>query len=85
MYKFVVPLNDKAFDYLYEEYAEPESSDISEIIGWVVNDDVDLSNINIKEYKIPKRYQNNIEDFKTDYWDGNFTFENKQKRYIEIN
>ena len=85
MYKFVEPLNDQTYDYLYEEYGEPESSDISEIIGWVVNDDVDLSNLNIKEYKIPKRYQNNIEDFKTDYWDGNFTFENKQKRYIEIN
>lgn len=51
----------------------------------VVNDDVDLLNLNIKEHKIPKRYQNNIEDFKTDYWDGNFTFEKKQKRYIEIN
>ena len=83
MYKFVVPLNDQAYDYLYKKYGEPESSDISEIIGWVVNVDVTFSELYIKEYKIPKRYQNNIENFKTDYWDGNFTFERKQKRYIK--
>lgn len=36
MYKFVVPLNDQTYDYLYEEYGEHESSDISEIIGMVI-------------------------------------------------
>ena len=84
MYKFVVPLNVQAYDYLYEEYGEPETSDISEIIGWVVDDNDNLSNLKIKKYKIPNRYQNYIEDFKTDYWDGNFTFEKKRKQYIEV-
>jgi hypothetical protein len=65
------------------------SSDVSPFTGYIVNDEelkriVDFieSEDDFREYSfflgmIPPKYQNNIEDFKTDYMDGNYTFEGR--------
>lgn len=62
-------------------------SDISKIAGFAVSDndikqlldsnEIDLCNNKVKLYIIPNKYQDNIEEFIADYWDGNFVFEAK--------
>ena len=86
MYYFIqaYELEDAAF--LRDTLGRPESSDISDIEGWVVEDGKlrELENsCHFVVYDIPERYQNDIDEFKTDYWDGEFTFE--KKRWIEAN
>ena len=85
MYYFVEAFG-KDKEWMEKQFGTPESSDISDIEGFVVEDDR-LKEIKkackVKVYDIPERYQDCINDFVTDYWDGDFTFE--QKRWIEAN
>ncbi len=88
MYYFVEAGTKEAYNCLFDIYGNPESSDISDIEGWVLTQG-EINNIDKEVYldliirDIPEMYQDCIEDFKTDYWDGEFTFE--KKRWIEVN
>jgi hypothetical protein len=87
MYYFVEAFG-KDKEWMKSQFGTPESSDISDIEGWVLTQG-EINNIDKEVYldliirDIPEMYQDCIEDFKTDYWDGEFTFE--KKRWIEVN
>ena len=86
MYHFVEPKDNEIKEILNESH-QLHSSDISQIKGFVMTDEeldeYNLRNNNkVKIRKIPKRYQNCIDDFITDYWDGNYSFE--RKKYIRV-
>ena len=88
MYYFAEAGNKEAYEWMYNKYGCPESSDISEIEGWVLTQS-ELNEISKEVFSdmiirdIPEQYQDCIDDFRTDYWDGEFTFE--KKRWIEVN
>lgn len=81
MYKFVEAVGNRLGDnyrWMEEHFGHPESSDISPICGWVLDEDqISKIEVEVRIRRIPKRYQDNIEDFKADYWDGEFVFEKK--------
>lgn len=83
MYYFVEAFGEDK-EWMESQFGYPESSDISDIEGWVLtNDQIKTIKVDVKIRNIPERYQDCIEDFKTDYWDGEFTFE--KKRWREAN
>lgn len=86
MYYFIEARNKEDKLLIKNLLGRPESSDISDIEGWTV-DDLKLEEIKklykVIIYNIPERYQDCIEEFKTDYWDGEFTFEKKRWREVE--
>lgn len=87
MYYFVEAFGEDK-EWMESQFGYPESSDISDIEGWVLTQG-EINNIDKEVYldliirDIPERYQDCIEEFKTDYWDGEFTFE--KKRWREVN
>ena len=84
MYYFVEAFGEDK-EWMESQFGYPESSDISDIEGWVLTDDqIKTIKVDVKIRDIPERYQDCIEEFKTDYWDGEFTFE-KKKRWREVN
>ena len=78
MYYFIEAKNNITYNYLKEKYGHSESSDISPIEGWVVEEN-ELDDIKGKynKYEIPEYYQDDIDLFKEDYWDGEYTFDGK--------
>jgi len=77
MYKFIVPETRETYRILERLYGHPESSDLKcNPDGWVLTKEQisDLEVNGITKYNIPDRYQHNIEEFKTDYWDGEIIF-----------
>lgn len=85
MWKFIEVFNEELKNDLIKTH-QLHSSDISEINGFVMTDEeIDELNIkdkNVKIRRIPKRYQENIDEFIEDYWDGDYTFE--RKKYIRV-
>ena len=83
MFEFIQALDNKTYNYLRDKYGYPESSDESSIEGWILDQDqtkelFSMSKAKIfsfKVYEIPEKYQENIDEFKCDYWDGNFVFD----------
>ena len=83
MFEFIQALDNKTYNYLRDKYGYPESSDESSIEGWILDQDqtkelFSISKAKIfsfKVYEIPEKYQDNIDEFKCDYWDGNFVFD----------
>lgn len=81
MFEFIQALDNKTYNYLRDKYGYPESSDESSIEGWILDQDqtkelFSRSKIfNFKVYEIPEKYQENIDEFKCDYWDGDFVFD----------
>ena len=83
MYYFVEAFGEDK-EWMESQFGYPESSDISDIEGWVLtNDQIKTIKVDVKIRNIPKYYQDCIEEFKTDYWDGEFTFEKKRWREVE--
>ena len=83
MYYFVEAFGEYK-EWMESQFGYPESSDISDIEGWVLtNDQIKTIKVDVKIREIPERYQDCIEEFKTDYWDGEFTFEKKRWREVE--
>ena len=83
MFEFIQALDNKAYNYLRDKYGYPESSDESSIEGWILDSDQikELFSMpkakifSFKVYEIPEKYQGNIDEFKCDYWDGDFVFD----------
>ena len=78
MYYFIEAKNKYTYNYLKNKYGHSESSDISKIEGWVLEDnEMKLlpKELNYIIRNIPNNYQTDINEFKTDYWDGEFSFE----------
>ena len=83
MFEFIQALDNKTYNYLRDKYGYPESSDESSIEGWILDQDqtkelFSMSKVKIfsfKVYEIPEKYQDNIDEFKCDYWDGDFVFD----------
>lgn len=83
MYYFVEAFGEDK-EWMESQFGYPESSDISDIEGWVLDDNqIKTIKVDVKIRNIPERYQDCIEEFKTDYWDGEFTFEKKRWREVE--
>jgi len=86
MWYFVQAINPEDEMFLIDMLGRPHSSDISDIEGFIVEDDR-LKEIKksckVKVYDIPERYQDCIDDFVTDYWDGDFSFD-FDKKYVEV-
>ena len=83
MFEFIQALDNKTYNYLRDKYGYPESSDESSIEGWIL-DQVQTKELflmskakifSLKVYEIPEKYQDNIDEFKCDYWDGDFVFD----------
>lgn len=86
---YILTSNSKILKEIKTRYPklQMQFQDISKIAGFVVSDndikqlldsnEIDLSNNKVKLYIIPNKYQDNIDEFITDYWDGNFVFEVK--------
>lgn len=84
MYYFIQPKTKQMFTLLESKYMAPDSSDISDIIGWALTEE-QIKELDPKQYKkwdIPEQYQDNIELFRMDYWDGDFSFE--KPNYVEV-
>jgi hypothetical protein len=83
MFEFIQALDNKTYNYLRDKYGYPESSDESSIEGWILDQDqrkelFSMSKAKIfsfRVFEIPEKYQENIDEFKCDYWDGNFVFD----------
>lgn len=83
MYYFVEAFGEDK-EWMESQFGCPESSDISDIEGWVLtNDQIKTIKVDVNIRNIPDRYQDCIEEFKAHYWDGEFTFE--KKRWREVN
>lgn len=85
MWKFLEVFNEELKNDLMKTH-QLHSSDISEIEGFIMTDEeideLNIKNKNVRIRRIPKRYQDCIDDFITDYWDGDYTFE--RKKYIRV-
>ena len=81
MYYFIEARTSGTYNYLKFHSGHSESSDISPIEGWVINED-ELKIIpgSYNKYVIPVWYQGDIQKFKEDYWDGEFAFDPKDKK-----
>ena len=98
MYRFVEALDNKTYNYLRDKYGYPESSDESSIEGWILDQEqikelFSMSKAKIfsfRVFEIPEKYQENIDEFKCDYWDGDFVFDDdnyecmKEKGSFEV-
>ena len=76
-YYYIEQRNSETYNYMKFHYEHSESSDLSKNTeGWIVTKE-DMISIpgayNI--YRIPEEYQDNIEEFKTDFWDGEIVLE----------
>ena len=63
-------------DALEEKISSLNDEELKRIVDFIESED------DFREYSfflgmIPPKYQNNIDDFKTDYMDGNYTFEGR--------
>ena len=88
MYKFVEALDNKTYNYLRDKYGYPESSDESSIEGWILDGKqleelMWIKELTFKVFDIPEEYQNDITEFKTQYWDGDFYFDENQYSFIK--
>ena len=83
MFEFIQALDNKTYNYLRDKYSYPESSDESSIEGWILDQEqikelfsmTKAKIFSFKVYEIPEKYQDNIDEFKCDYWDGDFVFD----------
>lgn len=84
MYFFIEPLTEHFDSLLSKKFKKNYSEYSSEPEGYVLSED-DLNECNItkdpenqfKMYDIPDKYQNCIDNFISDYWDGEFMFNGK--------
>ena len=88
MYKFVEALNDDTYTYLRKKFGYAESSDISPIVGWILDEKqveelIQITELTFKVFDIPEKFQDDITGFKTQYWDGDFYFEKNQYSFIK--
>lgn len=88
MYYFFVPLNKELDEILKKNYRK-HSSDLScNPEGYILDENQINSIIIIKSrqhkyynlYHIPEEYQNDIDEFITDYWDGNIIIEKENEK-----
>ena len=83
MFEFIQALDNKTYNYLRDKYGYPESSDESSIEGWILDQDQTkelfsrskAKIFSFRVFEIPEKYQENIDEFKCDYWDGEFVFD----------
>lgn len=76
-YYFIEPRTSGTYNYMQFHYGHSESSDLSQNPeGWIVTKE-DMLTIpgTFNLYRIPEEYQDNIEEFKTDFWDGEIVLE----------
>ena len=82
MYYFVEALDNQTYNYLEEHFGYSDSSDLrANPEGWCLTEEqmnVLPETANYQTYDIPKKYQDDIEEFKTLYWDGDFRFRKKR-------
>lgn len=88
MFEFIQALDNKTYNYLRDKYGYPESSDISPIVGWVLDEKqleglMWIKELIFKVFDIPEEFQDDITGFKTQYWDGDFVFEENQYSFIK--
>ena len=87
MWYFIVTTEDND-RYISDKYNyKLHSSDVCDLEGFVVNEEqIDIlnkdENINTNDTDfllivLPDKYQNNVNEFISDYWDGNFSFRKK--------
>ena len=76
-YYFIKPRTSGTYNYMKFHYGRPESSDLWENPeGWIVTEeDMKMIPGSYNIYNIPEEYQDNIEEFKTDFWDGEIILE----------
>jgi len=87
MYYFIEAYDKEDAAFLRDIFGRPESSDISDIEGWVIDKDklVEVQKAcRVIVHEIPEHYQDNIKSFVMDYWDGEFSFD-FEKKYVEAN
>ena len=87
MYKFVKALNNYTYECCRKQFGHPETSDLSQIGGWVLNEEeIDTLPVDciFQKYDIPEQYQNDIEMFKTDFWDGDLIFNAHTEQFEEF-
>lgn len=88
MYRFVEALDDNTYAYLRKKFGYAESSDISPIVGWILDEKqleelMWIKELTFKVFDIPEEFQDDITGFKTQYWDGDFVFEKNRYSFIK--
>lgn len=88
MYRFVEALGDNTYAYLRKKFGYAESSDISPIVGWVLDEKqvdelMQIKELIFKVFDIPEEFQDDITGFKAQYWDGDFVFEKNRYSFIK--
>ena len=76
-YYFIEPRTSGTYNYMQFHYGHSESSDLSQNPeGWIVTDE-DLNKIpgSYNIYEIPEIFQDNIKEFRTEFWDGEIILE----------